>query len=609
MSDSDESGVTHTKISSPFEDLSDIGSPGVVGLKHEGLPGCLRPSPPPPDFVLEPVYPEYMPLEDEVFPDEEQPLLVAASPIAQSPDYVLESDPEVDPEEDNDEDPEEDLVDYPVDEGDDALPICGCWLYKLLIRPIWERTELFETDEVCGHHHYHTLISWSPGISIPDPVLQPVWSECRREDRPEVTLPPRKRLGIALGLAYEVGESSSAAAARPTRGLRADYGFVATIDREIRRDLERDRMTLFETRVRRDTYEVYTRLDNEQNGQQYWLAASHGRSMDVGDLAHAEVMSLRTIMLAQQSQIRELQSADRRRQMVITEMLAADHMRQKQLTEALKLIKRLQTQMTEFERTAGHAKGPVQPELPEEAEIAPKKRTTRLNPETKTITPATTSVTNSQLKVIIDQGVTAALATCDANTNDVDSHTSGTGVRGNERATRETAGNDIAYAMTWTKLKKKMTDKCCLRTEIKKLEVKLWDLNVKESDKIERYVSGLPDMIHGSVVASKLKTMQEVTEIATELIDKRIHTFAERQIENKRKQDNNQQEQPQNKRQNTGRAYAAGTGKKKLYGRSKPLCPKCNYHHDGPCIDLAIWPMIAGVLLMPTLLITKGELG
>ncbi|GJV50297.1 hypothetical protein Tco_1440509 [Tanacetum coccineum] len=118
----------------------------------------------------------------------------------------------------------------------------------------------------------------------------------RREDRPEVTLPPRKRLGIALGPGYEVGESSSAAAARPAGGLRADYGFVATMDREIRRDLERDvgygitdswdeiveamqgtpvvidvaefsqRMTEFETRVRQDTNKVYTRLDDEQTG-------------------------------------------------------------------------------------------------------------------------------------------------------------------------------------------------------------------------------------------------------------------------------------------------------------------------------------------------------
>ncbi|GJX54860.1 hypothetical protein Tco_0284757, partial [Tanacetum coccineum] len=62
----------------------------------------------------------------------------------------------------------------------------------------------------------------------------------RRADRPEVTLPPRKRLGIALGPRYEVRESLSAAAARPNGGLRADYGFVATMDREIMQDLERD---------------------------------------------------------------------------------------------------------------------------------------------------------------------------------------------------------------------------------------------------------------------------------------------------------------------------------------------------------------------------------
>ncbi|GJR89521.1 hypothetical protein Tco_0213532 [Tanacetum coccineum] len=57
---------------------------------------------------------------------------------------------------------------------------------------------------------------------------------------PEVTLPPRKRLGIALGPRYEVGESLSAPTARPPGGFRADYGFVATIDKEIMRDLERD---------------------------------------------------------------------------------------------------------------------------------------------------------------------------------------------------------------------------------------------------------------------------------------------------------------------------------------------------------------------------------
>ncbi|GJX72460.1 putative reverse transcriptase domain-containing protein [Tanacetum coccineum] len=236
------------------------------------------------------------------------------------------------------------------------------------------------------------------------------------------------------------------------------------------------------------------------------------------------------------------------------------------------------------------------------------KRATRSNIAPKTTN--ATSVTNAQLQAMINQGVTTAFAALDANTNGVDSHKSGTGSRRNERATREctcpdfmkcqplnfkgiegvfstwnshvrTVGNDIAYEMTWTKLKKKITDKYCPRTEIKKLKVELWKLKVKGAD-IKKYVGGLPDMIHGSVVASKPKTMQEATEMAIQVMDKRIRTFADRQTKNKRKPDNNQQPQQhhQNKRQNTGKAYAVGTVKKKQYGGSKPLCSKCNYHHD-----------------------------
>ncbi|GKC65832.1 reverse transcriptase domain-containing protein [Tanacetum coccineum] len=87
----------------------------------------------------------------------------------------------------------------------------------------------------------------------------------------------------------------------------------------------------------------------------------------------------------------------------------------------------------------------------------------------------------------------------------------------------------IAYAMTWIDLKKKMTTKYCPRNEIKKIEAELWNLKVKgtdvvaynqrfqelallcdrmfpeETDKIERYVGGMPDLIYSSVVASKPK--------------------------------------------------------------------------------------------------------
>nr|GFB73745.1 hypothetical protein [Tanacetum cinerariifolium] len=91
----------------------------------------------------------------------------------------------------------------------------------------------------------------------------------------------------------------------------------------------------------------------------------------------------------------------------------------------------------------------------------------------------------------------------------------------------QTVGHEAAYGMTWKTLMKMMMEKYCPRNEIRKLEMELWDLKVKEADKIEKYVGGLPDMIHGSVVASKPNTMQEAIEIATELMDKKIRTFAE----------------------------------------------------------------------------------
>ncbi|GJY39249.1 putative reverse transcriptase domain-containing protein [Tanacetum coccineum] len=166
-----------------------------------------------------------------------------------------------------------------------------------------------------------------------------------------------------------------------------------------------------------------------------------------------------------------------------------------------------------------------------------------------------------------------------------------------------------AHAMPWETLKKMMTDKYYPRVEIKKIQTEMWNLKVKgtdmvaysrrfqqlalmcsrmfpeEIDKIEKYIGGLPDMIHGSVKASKPKTMQEAIEFTTELMDEKTHVYAERQEERKRKYDdlskNNKNQQ--NKRQNTGQTYTAGNSDKKSYAGSKPLCSKCNYNHEGPC--------------------------
>nr|GEV11503.1 hypothetical protein [Tanacetum cinerariifolium] len=106
----------------------------------------------------------------------------------------------------------------------------------------------------------------------------------------------------------------------------------------------------------------------------------------------------------------------------------------------------------------------------------------------------------------------------------------------------------------------------------------------EESDKVEKYVGGLPDMIHGSVMTFRPKTMHDVIEFATELMDKKIRTLAERQAENKRTSYNNNQDQQQlPKRQNVAQAYTAMTGERKEYAKTLSLYNKCKFYHNGPC--------------------------
>ncbi|GJZ56030.1 hypothetical protein Tco_0611223 [Tanacetum coccineum] len=89
-----------------------------------------------------------------------------------------------------------------------------------------------------------------------------------------------------------------------------------------------------------------------------------------------------------------------------------------------------------------------------------------------------------------------------------------------------------AYAMTWEVLMKKITDKYCPQCEIKKLKIELWNLK-----KVDKYISGLPDNIYGNVKFARPKTLDETIELANDLMDQKLRTYAERQSDNKRKAD------------------------------------------------------------------------
>ncbi|GJY48810.1 hypothetical protein Tco_0438766 [Tanacetum coccineum] len=240
-------------------------------------------------------------------------------------------------------------------------------------------------------------------ISVPTsspPLLLP--STSRREDRPEVTLPPRKRLGIAIGLGYEVRESSSAAAARPAGGLRADYGFVATMDREIRCDPEREvgygitdswdeivetlqgtpvstdtelgrHMTAFETKVRQDTDEIYTRVDDEQSQRQLLAGQLNMLFRDRRAHAYTRHQMETEARLSRETWRRSMDASDLARgEVVISEMLKADQRRSAEMREDK--WPRYRDRWQHYRGSLPHCKGqqgpaggPAQPELLEEA--------------------------------------------------------------------------------------------------------------------------------------------------------------------------------------------------------------------------------------------------
>nr|GEZ45015.1 hypothetical protein [Tanacetum cinerariifolium] len=279
MSDSEDSTITYTAVSSPFGGFSDIGSPRVDGP-------LVMPEDPYAYVVAAfqaPPFPDYV-LEDDILRAEEQPLPAATSPTTESSGYIDESDPNEDPpEEDPKDDPEEDPADYLADGGDEAVDHV----------PYAEETEPFKTDESAATPSPH------PTYRIPSPplpLLSPPPTNTTYEEAPlcyraarlrwrakieeilETDLPLRKRLCTAHTGTYELGESSATAAARLRELVRDDlYKFVDTVER----------------------------------GEGSTPAAMVAQSMDASDAARSGVIALRTRVSAPRTEIIDLRAADR----------------------------------------------------------------------------------------------------------------------------------------------------------------------------------------------------------------------------------------------------------------------------------------------------------
>nr|GEW94764.1 hypothetical protein [Tanacetum cinerariifolium] len=512
--DSEDSKVTYTTVSSPYEGRSGDVSPGEDGLPvmpkdpYTYVVAAFQ-ALPPPDYVPGPEEPEQAP---------PSPVYIPYVPESVYPEYILESDPDEDPK-DDDEDLEEDPDDYPADHddeedeeepfGDDADE---------------ENEEQDEEDDDEEEEHPASV------DSIPPPPALRLLSSDRRADRPEVTLPPRKRLSIVHFLGYEARESSVATVARPIDGRKANYGFYDSVEAEIRR-----------RRVEDIVYGVReTWIDSRDVAKEEALTTLEGSTLGV---VHFELQGYMTHTWVKDQCIDAHDT----------------------------LIATLTTQLSSLQGHLATTRGEI--------------RVLQAREQARAGAPEGAGSS------------TYVYPLRDANRTGDDSHTLGTGVRRTERVTRECTykdfmkcqhlyfkgtegvveltqwivGNDAAYVMTWIELKNKM------------------------ADKVERYIGGLPDTIYGSVTASKPKTMQEATEMATGLMDKKIRTYAERQDANKRKFEdtsrNNQSRQQPPKRSPTNANVANNqrgneAGQKvtcyecRAQGHFKRYCPKLKNNNN-----------------------------
>nr|GEZ82920.1 hypothetical protein [Tanacetum cinerariifolium] len=219
-------------------------------------------------------------------------------------------------------------------------------------------------------------------------------------------------------------------------------------------------------------------------------------------------------------------------------------------------------------------------------------RTTRANPDPTRTTSTTEPMTQEAINNLIARRVVEALAEYETQRNSVvnedTSNTTGTRPR-TVRPTRECTykdylnygplkfnGTEGVIGLTrWFERTEYVSSisNCTAKNQVKGTDITSYTLRFQEltllcgrvfpeeSDEIERYVGGLPEMIRGNVMSYEPKSMQKAIEFANDQMDQKLRRIADRQADNKGKFDNtsrSQQNQQQFRRNNNvAQAYAA----------------------------------------------------
>nr|GEU49662.1 hypothetical protein [Tanacetum cinerariifolium] len=372
-----------------------------------------------------------------------------------------------------------------------------------------------------------------PSLPLPPPVpvethayeqdvadaLLMLLSTTRRSEVPKAGMPPQKRMYFATPIIeFEVGESSAAATARPSRDL---YGFMDTTKAEasITRGHAR---TLHDTERR-----MMTAVELLRDAQRDRACI------------RAEIVALRDRGTLLKDAYTELHEYLLRKIMPATRQGTSDNMTPKVVQDMID--QEMQRNSTNGDESHTSGGGP----------------TRLVQSKMESVFHISGCAVENQVKFATCTMLDAALTWWNGHV--------------------KTLGHDAAYAMTRETLKKKLTDKYCRKGEIKKLKIELWNLKflADETKKIDRYISRLSDNIHRNVMSARVKTLDEAIELANDLMNQKLRTYAESQNDNKRKADdssrNNQQQEPEHlkknclKLKNNGNANENGRARGKTY--------------------------------------------
>ncbi|GKC84160.1 hypothetical protein Tco_1139877, partial [Tanacetum coccineum] len=467
------------------EEMSDGGSPRVIVYRYDRIP--MQPvALPSLDYVPGPGHPP-SPVEEDH----------ADYPADGGDD---DDEPSDDDDDDIDDEDEEPFEGEEEEEEENLAPADSPATPVIDPVPSTEDTEAFETDEAAPTHvpspRRHTArMSIRPQTPIPTSLplplspLPPLPASLfippvdRREDTSEAELPPCKRLCLtALTSRYEVGESSTAAP-RPTGGHGADYGFIGTVDAEVRRQraeevgygirdvwvdptetveevapttLEgvNDRVTELAAVQEQDTQDIYAVIEDTQDRQtqiyqrvdilaedrQFHYETARlldqealvsreawAHSIGLSTAVHYELQAYRTHTQMQDYRIASQES-------LTTTLIAHVSSLQGQLSAALGQIQALQAR---DQTHAGDREGAAST-----ANNMPPKRTSVVT------TAAAAPMTADVVEQLIEARVSAALANHETlrnitNCHGDDSHNSGTGTRGSTRPPRECTYKDF----------------------------------------------------------------------------------------------------------------------------------------------------------------------